>query len=73
MRHWSIKSPNIEMPRTTTGPGVIGSYPAFTSPTDKSFIYESCTDASDFESTMEGFFLFKYLKEGELVSKEPLD
>ncbi|CDW76718.1 UNKNOWN [Stylonychia lemnae] len=69
-RHWRFY--NSQESVLSVGPGVQGKQPVFKTP-DDFYIYQTCIERSDLTSFMEGYYLFRFLREGEEATDEEED
>lgn len=46
-------------------------YPVFRTKEDTPFVYQNCLEMNDLNYTIEGYYLFRYLREGEVADERP--
>lgn len=61
-RNWRFYN-DVEA-QLAVGNGIYGKFPVFKNPED-TFVHSSCVERGDLTSKMEGFYVFRYLKDNE--------
>lgn len=59
------------MGRSCAGKGIVGRFPVFLRPDQEPIIYQNCIEVDELNSIMDGYFMFRYLKEKEVPNEDP--
>jgi len=57
--------------RSAAGSGISGKFPLLIGQETEPLVFQSCIEVSELETVMDGYFTFRYLRDGEIPNEGP--